>query len=260
MTPFFDHPNEAPSSAGGWHNLGLLTASLAVMLVFAATANLLRQSPFGARPSVEPTPGPVYIELSTAISPTAGTGSGDPSGSVDAPPLIEQTIIPPVTEPSAAPLPEVPSLTALPDVPAPQPAAPTQTSTGSAPSTQTQAQPSSNTGTASGTSSGTSTGARSSATSGGSGSNAVQQLQFGVGAGRQPAPTYPTRALSRGHEGTVVVQFTVTESGQVVDAKAVEPSPYAELNSAAISTIRRRWKFPAGQTRTYQIAINFQIR
>jgi len=258
MTPFFDHPNDTPPSAGAWHNLGLLTASLAVMLVVAASTSLTLNPPLPARPKVDPKSIPVFVELSSGITPSTDTGSGDPSGTVESTPLIEQALISPTTELNVVPLPEVPSLATLPDVPAPKPEVPAtnsdtrpQSPSGTAPTTQTQSQPSTTTG---GTNTSTST------TSSGTGAPAVQQLQFGVGAGRQPAPSYPSRALSRGHQGTVVVQFTVSESGKIEDARAVKPSRYPELNSAAISTIRRKWKFPAGERRFYQIAINFQIR
>lgn len=269
MTPFFEHPNDTPPSAGAWHNLGLLTASLAVMLVVAASTNLARNSPLPARPVVDPKTIPVYVELSSAMTASTETGTGDPAGSVETTPQIEQAQVSPTNEFNVVPLPEIPALATLPDVPAPkpdspapQPEPPSQTTGGTAPSTQAQSQPSTTSSSNSGTSGSSSSGTSSSGSSSGgaSGGSAVQQLQFGVGAGRQPAPSYPSRALSRGHEGVVVVQFTVGESGKIEDATAVKPSRYPELNSAAISTIRRKWKFPAGEQRTYQIAINFQIR
>lgn len=241
MTPSLDHTNGTPPSAGGWHNLGLLTASLAVVLVVAGTVNLTRHSTLGARTPVDPKNIPVNVQLSSAITPTTDTGSGDPSGAVEPSPQFNQTQSSPTIELNAAPLPEVPSLSTLPDVPAPKPDARPQSPRGTAPPTPVQNQ-------------------ASTSTNNGANVPAVQQLQFGLGAGRQPAPNYPSRALSRGHEGTVVVQFTIAESGEIEQARAVTPSRYPELNAAAISTIRQRWKFPAGAQRIYQISITFKIR
>jgi len=48
------------------------------------------------------------------------------------------------------------------------------------------------------------------------------------------APIYPSRALSRGIEGYVIVEFTVTKNGTVVDPVVVEADPANIFNRAAI--------------------------
>lgn len=48
------------------------------------------------------------------------------------------------------------------------------------------------------------------------------------------APIYPQRALARGLEGWVLVEFTVTESGAVRDARAIESEPAGVFDSAAV--------------------------
>ena len=58
---------------------------------------------------------------------------------------------------------------------------------------------------------------------------------------RQVAPAYPRGARSRGTEGWVEVEFTVTEQGDVRDAKA-RSSSAAIFEGAAISAINR-WRF-----------------
>jgi len=58
---------------------------------------------------------------------------------------------------------------------------------------------------------------------------------------RQVAPVYPRSARSRGTEGWVEVEFTVTEQGDVRDAKA-RSSSAAIFEGAAISAINR-WRF-----------------
>ncbi|MDX1953825.1 MAG: TonB family protein [Verrucomicrobiota bacterium] len=87
----------------------------------------------------------------------------------------------------------------------------------------------------------------------------IQALTFGHGEGRQPAPEYPARAMRSGQEGTVVVQFTVSETGNVLSAVASKPSPWTLLNDAAIKVIREKWRFPSGQVRFYEVPIHFQL-
>lgn len=47
------------------------------------------------------------------------------------------------------------------------------------------------------------------------------------------APIYPRRALSRGIEGYVIVEFTVTKNGSVSDPKVIEAEPADIFNQAA---------------------------
>ena len=47
------------------------------------------------------------------------------------------------------------------------------------------------------------------------------------------APVYPQRALSRGIEGWVVVEFTVTTAGTVRDVRVVEAEPPGMFDTAA---------------------------
>jgi TonB family protein len=87
----------------------------------------------------------------------------------------------------------------------------------------------------------------------------VRILTFGEGEGRQPAPEYPRRALQEHQQGVVVLQFVVGENGQVSSAEATQPCVWPALNEAALRTIREKWRFPAGATRVYEIAIRFQL-
>lgn len=48
-------------------------------------------------------------------------------------------------------------------------------------------------------------------------------------------PVYPRRALERGIEGYVIVEFTVTKTGQVRDPVVVEADPPRIFDSAAIN-------------------------
>lgn len=55
-------------------------------------------------------------------------------------------------------------------------------------------------------------------------------------------PIYPTRAASRGIEGYVIVEFTVTTNGSVRDPMVIEAEPSSIFNRAAESAVLK-WKF-----------------
>jgi protein TonB len=88
----------------------------------------------------------------------------------------------------------------------------------------------------------------------------VAPLTFGRGEGKQPAPTYPSRALNEGQEGTVRVTFTVGANGQTVAAELSGRSPWPLLNEAALKVIRERWRFSPGAVRRFEVPIHFKIQ
>jgi protein TonB len=79
-------------------------------------------------------------------------------------------------------------------------------------------------------------------------------------AGRQPWPEYPYECLRRRESGVVRVEFEVGENGAVRRARAVNTSGCHRLDDAATETILRRWEFPAGDVRLYEISIQFQLQ
>ena len=79
-------------------------------------------------------------------------------------------------------------------------------------------------------------------------------------AGRQPWPEYPFECLRRRESGVVRVEFEVGENGTVRRARAVNTSGCHRLDEAATDTILRRWEFPAGDVRLYEISIQFQLQ
>lgn len=89
---------------------------------------------------------------------------------------------------------------------------------------------------------------------------AVQTITYGYGEGKQPAPSYPPRALREGQEGTVSVRFSVAENGRVAAAEAAAPSPWPLLNQEAVRVVRERWRFRAGPARLYEVSIRFELR
>jgi protein TonB len=67
---------------------------------------------------------------------------------------------------------------------------------------------------------------------------------FGIAAGSadgdylpivKVAPVYPQRAIDRGIEGYVIVEFTVTKTGAVKDPRVVEYHPSTIFNKAALA-------------------------
>jgi len=55
-------------------------------------------------------------------------------------------------------------------------------------------------------------------------------------------PRYPPRALSRGIEGWVQLEFTVSETGAVVDPVVIDAEPSSIFNSSAVRAVER-WKY-----------------
>lgn len=80
-----------------------------------------------------------------------------------------------------------------------------------------------------------------------------------LAAGRMPGPQYPMEARRRGQSGTVVVEFTIGDSGRVISARLKQPSRWPTLNREALRAVRG-WKFPAGDVMTLERPIIFQLR
>jgi len=55
-------------------------------------------------------------------------------------------------------------------------------------------------------------------------------------------PEYPPRALSRGIEGYVIVQFTITATGLVRDVTVVDAKPKGMFDQAAVRAVER-WRY-----------------
>jgi periplasmic protein TonB len=77
---------------------------------------------------------------------------------------------------------------------------------------------------------------------------AMSNLNISAGSDRdiQPLvrinPEYPPRAEQRQQEGWVTVQFTITETGSVVDVVAIDASPKGVFDDAAIKAVQR-WRY-----------------
>jgi protein TonB len=79
-------------------------------------------------------------------------------------------------------------------------------------------------------------------------SSAMRGLKLTAGSDRDVIPLvrippeYPPRALSRGIEGWVIVQFNITAAGTVKDPVVVDAEPKGIFDDAAIKAILR-WRF-----------------
>jgi periplasmic protein TonB len=79
-------------------------------------------------------------------------------------------------------------------------------------------------------------------------------------------PDYPPRAQSRGIQGWVLVQFTITASGTVKSAVALDAEPKGYFEEAAVSAISR-WKYEpkvengvAVERRGVQVKLSFKLQ
>jgi protein TonB len=79
---------------------------------------------------------------------------------------------------------------------------------------------------------------------------AMSRMSMGAGSDRdvlplvRVPPEYPPRALSRGLEGWVLVQFTITPQGMVRDPVVIDSMPKDVFDDAALKAISR-WRYNA---------------
>jgi TonB family protein len=75
----------------------------------------------------------------------------------------------------------------------------------------------------------------------------------------QPLPLFPSRELSRGHEGWVLLDLTVSDEGVVGDARIVDSSGSKAFDAAALDAIQK-WRFEPvpGKTKS-RVLVNFEF-
>ena len=102
--------------------------------------------------------------------------------------------------------------------------------------------------------------------------SALQRISVNVGGSDRDViplvriePDYPNRALNRGVEGWVLVQFTITPAGTVKDATVIEAEPKGYFEEAALKAIAR-WRYNpkveggvAVERRGIQVVLAFQL-
>ena len=75
---------------------------------------------------------------------------------------------------------------------------------------------------------------------------------------RQVSPSYPRSLDHSGQDGYVQVEFTVTEAGEVRDAKVLESSS-SQFDSAALSAVNK-WRFQPVQEEDRPIPVRTRVR
>ncbi len=82
----------------------------------------------------------------------------------------------------------------------------------------------------------------------------------GVG-GERPEPPYPPIALQTGEQGTVVLELSGDDAGNVVSVDVKESSGFPVLDHATLDYIKRHWRLPAGAgNRLFQTSITYQLQ
>lgn len=75
---------------------------------------------------------------------------------------------------------------------------------------------------------------------------------------------YPARAIRRGYEGDVTVEFTVLKNGSIKSLELVSPAPSENINIAAISAVKNSIPFEAFPTNirkeNIKVVIPFSFR
>jgi protein TonB len=212
------------------------------------------------------TPRPVVVEPELVIIPISLFGAlgggrgekaaGEPVAGPPVPPAV-------ASAPAAAPrAPEKPRATR--PRPAPTPRAETKPVREAEPALAPAG-----TGEATGTAAVGGSGAGSGVGSGGSGSGGDGgggdgSGGTGIGFGSNPRPPYPRVARNLGIEGVVLLDIRVTSDGRVQDVQVLESSGYAPLDESAVTTVRRRWRFPprtdaAASERRVRVPIRFRL-
>ncbi len=72
----------------------------------------------------------------------------------------------------------------------------------------------------------------------------------------QPRPEFPKHELTRGREGSVVLNFTVGDDGSVVDPSIEESSGSDAFNQAALEAVRQ-WRYEPGAEKAESVLLNF---
>ncbi|MFT7674993.1 MAG: protein TonB, partial [Gammaproteobacteria bacterium] len=69
------------------------------------------------------------------------------------------------------------------------------------------------------------------------------------------APIYPQRAANRNIEGYVVVEYTISSSGQVINVKVIEAKPKGVFDKSAIAAAKR-FKYKPRKVDGKHVAVN----
>ena len=102
--------------------------------------------------------------------------------------------------------------------------------------------------------------ARNGTGSGVSGGTGPPSLFTGGGSGRFPSPSYPAAARAAKQQGTVRLLVVVESSGMPGSVSVQSSSGISALDNAACDHVRRRWRWPSGDTRRYIVPVRFVLK
>jgi periplasmic protein TonB len=191
--------------------------------------------------ALDPAPLPQDFILGTEDSSPEATAD-TPAENNDAPPTPELPTPPELpTLPEFQPLPEIPA------APAPRPTAISAPAPAPAASTPTQA-----------TRQQASKPRASTTSSSTTGTGSALSNDARLKAGRMPSPAFPAYSRRNNQTGTVVVEFIVDASGNVISAYAKSSSNWPLLDNEAVRTVRR-WRFPPGGIMKLERPIVFKL-
>lgn len=208
----------------------------ALALVFhGAVIYWLSQNPTPALPVVQPEIPPMTIEFSQPAPPVVETPPPPPE------PVVQPVVEPPPPKPIPKPKPQPPKPVVKPVVkpvakPVEQPAPPVPAPPVAAPAAPAPPAP-----------------------------RPVTPASASAGYLRNPAPEYPSLAMRRGWEGTVLLRVHVLASGKPGEIQIQKSSGRDQLDDAALAAVKR-WSFvPAKQGDVAQdgwvsVPIDFKIK
>ena len=244
------------------------TLAIWLSVVGFGTVGLVNPSPWDTldrTPAVEP-----HQELESTVFteefvfseqpplPETNPGTAGEAEETEVLPAAQETL------PAPPEMPEVPETTSLPEIPTLPPLATTPTET-SAPQPRpvpqqtrsTPTRPSIPTRPTGGSPTGKPA-TKEKPGGGGNGPSALSDAQR-LASGYKPRPSYPSSSRSRGHTGTVVVEFVIEENGRVLSASVQKSSGWPELDQSAVANMRR-WKFAPGKRDKRTIPIVFKLK
>ena len=245
------------------------TLAIWLSVVGFGTVGLVNPSPWdllNRPPAVEP-----HQDLESTVFTEEFVSSEQPSqsetdpGTTGEPEKTEVTSAAQETLPAPPEMPEVPETTSLPEIPTlPPPATPPTGNSAPQPrpvpqqTRSTPTRPSLPTRPTGGSPTAKPATKEKPGSGGGNGTSALSDAQR-LASGYKPRPSYPSSARSRGHSGTVVVEFVIEENGRVLSASVQKSSGWPELDQSAVANMRR-WKFAPGKRDKRTIPIVFKLK
>ena len=86
------------------------------------------------------------------------------------------------------------------------------------------------------------------------------EVELEVARVHNPAPTYPRKALRRGQEGHVTIEFDIDTDGAILDPYVIESVPTGVFERAAIKSVRK-WLYEAPVYQGVSVKVNnVQVR